>query len=126
MRRGLGATSACTRPSSPRPPLPSVPDAQHNDFGPMDLVYEDIGPDDQFEGTGDRAEAPKSRIDAQSIGGRDDRRGYPAGGGGIVSADIGSDILDVCEGRVREPYLHLGRGNPFSVPHDSSQRRTSS
>jgi hypothetical protein len=101
-----------------------MPDAQYDDFGPMDLVYEDIGPDDQFEGTGHRAETPKSRIDTQSLGDRDDRRSYPARGGGIVSADLGSDILDVREGRVREPYLHLGRGNSFSVPHDSSQRRT--
>jgi hypothetical protein len=104
-----------------------VPDAQHNDFGPMDLVHEHIRSDRQFDGAGHRSKAPESRIDAQSVGCRDDRASYPASGGGIVSAaDIGSDILDVDDGRVREPYLHLGRGNSFSVPHDISQRRTAS
>jgi hypothetical protein len=64
-----------------------VPDAQYNDFGPMDLVYEDIGPDDLFEGARHRAETPELRIDARSIGGRDDRRSYPCRGEGIVLAE---------------------------------------
>jgi hypothetical protein len=44
-----------------------VPDAQYNEFGSIDLVYEDIGPDHQFEGARHCAETPESRIDAQSI-----------------------------------------------------------
>ena len=103
-----------------------MPYAEHDNFGAMNFVDDHVGPYDQLERALHRAEAAKAGIGAQAVGRSDERHRHAAGGVRIVLRDIGTDILDIREGKLREAYLHRGRGNSFLVPHDSSQRRIAS
>ena len=103
-----------------------MPGAKHYEVGTDDLVYEHVWSDHEFERTGKCADASTAWVDARAIGCRDKCYRRLARRRRIVLSDVGSDCLDIRTGRISEPYLHRGGGTSVSVPHDNSQRRTSS
>ena len=103
-----------------------MPDTEYDDFGSVNFIDDDVRPDDQLERALHRAESAETWIGAQAVDCRDNRHRDTARSVRIVLRDIGSDIFDIREGKLREAYLHRGRGSSFLVPHDSNQRRTAS